>query len=241
MGHAQGLVGPQRPQRYRGQLAGQGRSQRRQRLLGRLLGLHRPQQRQRVDLLDRRRRPRVRPRHRPVHPGRRQQRERPGRGHRRHLRRTHRGLRQPALPVRQPGLHRRRDDQPGRPRPDPQHGQPLARQRRPELLLLLDPEHRGARGRRPAEPLVLPARRGLQPGRRQAHQPDLQQLRGHRRRHQGRGPGLLRRHAAQDQRHDLQEVPDHHPDRRQEPRPLLQPVQPHQGGLGRGQRARPDR
>ena len=47
--------------------------------------------------------------------------------------------------------------------------------RRPQLLLDRDPEHRGARRRRPAQPLVLPAVAGLQPGRRPG-QPDLQRL-----------------------------------------------------------------
>ena len=55
-----------------------------------------------------------------------------------------------------------RRGRPGRPGPDPHHVQPVG-QRRPELLLELDPEHRGARGGRSRQPLVLPARRGHQP------------------------------------------------------------------------------
>ncbi len=44
--------------------------------------------------------------------------------------------------------------------------------RRPELLQLLHTQHRGARGGRAPQPLVLPARRGLEPPRRrQALQP----------------------------------------------------------------------
>ena len=61
-------------------------------------------------------------------------------------------------------------------RPDPQHVQPVGA-RRPELLLQLDPEHRGARRGRPGQPLVLPAGRGQQPDQRPADQPDLQRQR----------------------------------------------------------------
>ena len=78
---------------------------------------------------------------------------------------------------------------------------PVAR-RRPELLLELDPERRDARRGRPAQPLVLPARRGLEPGR-QARQPDLQRHHGHRRRHPERRQDLLQRDAVQDDRHDV--------------------------------------
>ena len=46
-----------------------------------------------------------------------------------------------------------------------------SRWRRPELLVHRDPEHRGARGGRPAQPLVLPARRRAPTRRRQPTSP----------------------------------------------------------------------
>ncbi len=66
--------------------------------------------------------------------------------------------REPQRPGRLPG---RRGGQPHRQRPDPQHVQP-ERPRRPELLVTSHQEHRGARRRRSAEPLVLPAVAGLE-------------------------------------------------------------------------------
>ena len=71
---------------------------------------------------------------------------------------------------------------------------PSAR-RRPQLLLELDPEHRGARGRRPGQPLVLPAVAGLQPGR-WPGQPDLQRLDDHRHRHPEGAADHVQRDAA---------------------------------------------
>ena len=83
VGHARPVAGPQRLQRQRPRLPGQGRPERPQRLLGRQLGHHRAQPGQRVDRRHRRGGPRVRPRHRLQHP-RRHQRPggRPRRGHR---------------------------------------------------------------------------------------------------------------------------------------------------------------
>ena len=74
-----------------------------------------------------------------------------------------------------PGLHRRGAGQPGRQRSDPLHVPPVARGRR-QLLLLVDSEPGGACGRRPRQPLVLPACRGQQPLGRAAHQPDVQRI-----------------------------------------------------------------
>ena len=133
---------------------------------------------QRVDRLHGRRRARVRPRRRRPYAGRHLGRWHPGvRG--RHLRCRDRVVLQ--QPGRRSRLPRRRGDQPGRPGPDPQHVQPVGR-RRPQLLLELDPEHRGARGRRSGQPLVLPAGGGHQPDQRPADQHDLQRHDADRRR-----------------------------------------------------------
>ena len=79
--------------------------------------------------------------------------------------------------------------------------------RRPELLLQPHPQHRGARRGRSAEPLVLPAGRGLPPDQRPAGQPDLQQQHRHRHRHP-EGRQDLHGHAdAQDQRLDATSRP----------------------------------
>ena len=187
---------------------------------------------------DRHRRARAGPRRLPDHAGRLERRQRDRRhqrGHRRHLRRAHRGVRQqPQRPGRLPG---RRGGRPGRRRPDPQHVQPV-RARRPELLLLEHPEDRGARGRRPAEPLVLPAPQGSQ---RLAGLPDLQRVDGHRRRHPDRGQDLLQRPAAEDVELDARQGPGRDPDRGAEPlrHHGLHDVQPGQGRLGRGLGAGP--
>src|SRR5207249_4056926 len=71
-------------------------------------------------------------------------------------------------------------------------------QRQATSMDVVGHEYRGARRGRPAEPLVLPARRGLEPGWRQAGQPDLQQLERHRRRHPEGRQDLLQRPAEED-------------------------------------------
>lgn len=167
----------------------------------------------------------------------RQRERRPERGHRRHLRLAHRGVRQ--QPERPAGLPGGREGQPRRFRADPLHVQPVPR-RRPQLLLQLDPEHRGARRGRPAEPLVLPARRGLLARRRQAEQPDLlgRPVLGDRRRHPEGRQDLHGRAAAQDldlevrQRQDRLAGGGGRAVRREQRR-----VRGHQGGLERGRRA----
>lgn len=69
---------------------------------------------------------------------------------------------------------------------------PCGRQQRPGLLQLRDTRHRGARGGRTAEPLVLSAGRGHEPGRREAEQHHLQPDHPDRHRHPERRKGLLR-------------------------------------------------
>ena len=133
----------------------------------------------------------------------------------------------------------RRGGRPGRRRPDPLHVQP-ERRGRPELLVEPDQEHRGARGRRPAQPLVLPAVAGLE---RLAGQPDLQRLDGHRRRHPDRRQDLLQRPAAEDLELDPRRRPQGDAAGRGQPvrHHQLHQLQHGQGGLGRGLGAGPVR
>ena len=171
------MAGPQRHERLGRLGADPGRAQRRQRLLRRHAGPDRsPPGNQRVDRLDGRGGARVRPRHRRQDPRRHLRRRDPGvRG--RHLRCRDRVVRE--QPRRRARLPRGRGDQPGRPGSDPQHVQPVGG-RRPELLLQLDPQRGGARGGRAGQPLVLPARTGLQPAPVSPASSDLQRLVGHR-------------------------------------------------------------
>ena len=125
--------------------------------------------------------------------------------------------------------------------PDPLHV-PAVEGRRPELLLVVDPEHRGARGRRPAEPLVLPAGRGLEPGWRRAGQPDVQQLQRHRRRHPEGRQDLLQRPAEEDLVVEPQGRPQGDPRSRDRALPgQLHRVQRDQGRVGRRLRHGGDR
>ena len=139
-----------------GALADPRRPERRERVLRRHPGADRPQHRRPVDRLARRGRPRDRPRHRRPHPGRHLRRRHPG-VRRRHLRRGDRVVRQ-----------RARHDPPDFPVGEEVNlvgSGPIrnmynpSRARRPQLLLQQHPERRGARRRRPRQPLVLPARR----------------------------------------------------------------------------------
>ena len=103
------------------------------------------------------------------------------------------------------------------------------------------PRHRGARGRRAGQPLVLPAGRGHQPDQRSADQPDLQRHDPDRRRHPDRPADHVQRDADEDLVVVVPEVPHLDADRGEEPRRDLRPLQQGQGRLERRQRAGPDR
>ena len=135
----------------------------------------------------------------------------------------------------------RRGDQPGRQGPIRNMYNPSA-VGDPNCYSSSHPERRGARGRRPRQPLVLPARRGHQPGRRQPDQLDLQRLDGHRHRHPEGHEDHVQRDADEDVDLVVPEVPHLDADRGQEPLPgQLRGVQRGQGRLERRLGPGPDR
>lgn len=114
--------------------------------------------------------------------------------------------------------------------------------RRLQLLHLVDAYRRGARGGRSGQPLVLPPRRGHQPDRRPADQPDLQQHLGHGPRHPEGHQDHVQRDADEDVDVVVPQVPDLDAHRGQEPVPgQLHGVQHGQGRLERRQRPRAGR
>ena len=195
VGHARRLARPQRHQRHRRRLPDPRRPQRRQRVLGRQPGRHRPQHRRPVDRLARRRRPRVRPRHRPTPPAATSG-NGVSRGDRRHLRRADRGLRQRAAPTtRRTSPSARRSTWSAR--------GPIRYMYNPSLVgdpncyssSIPNTEAHAAAG--PLNHWFYLLAEGTT-RRRAAGQPDLQRLDGHRRRHPERRQDLLQRDAVQD-------------------------------------------